>query len=195
MTTHIPPLVIGITGTRGAGKDTFFRLLQTFDYRFERYAFADRLKKDMAPVIRQHLAFDPDNLTAEQKEIVRHLWIGWGMTMRAYDPLHWVKTVVEDINRCWQSSREPFIPCITDARFVNEVECLRQNYGSTFVLIDLKRKGAPPPTDEEEKHFRQVSSMADYCVTWGNDDEEGQRKHVRDFLEHCGLLYGQKIAA
>ncbi len=137
----------------------------------------------MAPLIREHLGYDPDNLTPEQKEVVRHSWIGWGMTCRAKDPLHWVKVVVGDIDHRWAYADTPFIPVVTDVRFENEAEYLRKHFGSTFRLINLTRAGSPPPTDEEEKHFRQVAAMADYQLHWGHDSAESQLRHAQQLLD------------
>lgn len=186
-TPPTPSLVIGLAATRKSGKDTLAAHLAALDPRFERRAFASRLKQDVAPLIREQLGYDPDNLTDEQKEVCRHAWIGWGMACRAKDPLHWVKVVVGDIDHQWAYADRPFFPTVTDVRFCNEEAYLRSHYVRAFRLINLTREGAPPPTDEEEKHFRQVAAMADYHMHWGGDDEAGQRAHAQRLLDWLGV--------
>lgn len=188
-----PPLVLGVTGTKCAGKDTLFCRLHTLDSRFMRRAFADRLKQDVAPLIRQHLGYDPSNLSPEEKEVVRHTWIGWGMTCRAKDPLYWVKVVVGDIDHHWSWSDTPVIPIVTDVRFPNEAEYLREHYGRAFKLVNLTREGQPPPTTEEEKHFRQVAGMADFHLTWGNDTIKGQLAHAERLIGWLDAEMEQQI--
>ena len=165
------PLVLGISATRQSGKDTLVGHILDIDPRCYRVAFADRLKRDVAPLIREEMGFNPDNLTPEQKEIVRPLWIGWGMAQRARDPLHWVKIVTREIQETWKFASQA-IPACADFRFCNEVAHFRDTFGPAFVLINLTREGAPPPTDEEEKHYRQVAAMADYHLNWGNNTKE-----------------------
>lgn len=177
-----PTLVLGLTGTRAAGKDTLFLCLHTIDHRFERHAFADALKADVAPLIREKLRYDPDALTAEEKEVVRHLWIGWGMTCRAHSPLHWVNVVIGNIDHGWAWRDAPFVPVVTDVRFENEVTALRARYRSAFKLVNLVREGAPPPTDEEEKHFRKVEALADIHVKWGFDSPNTQMNTARELI-------------
>jgi hypothetical protein len=186
-TPSTPPLVVGLHSPRGGGKDTLFQRLNTLNSTFERRAFADKLKEDTAPLIRAHMGYDPDYLTAEQKEIVRPLWIGWGMACRAMDPLHWVKAVTDQIDIHWRGRLHPFIPVVTDVRFENEATCLREHYGEAFRLIDLTRTGAPPPTDEEEKHYRAVATMADLRLKWGGNTLEEQFEHARWVIDRLGV--------
>jgi hypothetical protein len=178
-------IVVGLHGTRGVGKDTFYRNLSSLNSRFYRRAFADQLKADVAPLIREQFGFDPEHLTDAQKEIVRPLWIGYGMAWREKDPLHWVKVVVSDIAN---TPRDPaLIPVITDVRFENEAAHLRESFGDGFCLVDIQREGAPPPTDEEMKHYLKVREMANYCVKWGHNTEKEEREHARAFLQWVGL--------
>lgn len=162
-------LVIGLTATRGCGKDTLFEHLREIDDRFCRYAFADPLKADLAPLIQKQFGFDVFKCSAEQKEMVRPLLIGYGMAMRNLDPLYWVKRTVTNIDRDLKTGL--VIPVTTDVRFLNEAVFLRDHFPN-FLLINITRDGAPPPTEEEEKHFRGVAEQANINFHWGNDTRE-----------------------
>lgn len=178
--------IIGITGIRGAGKDTFINHLRTISPYVIRYAFADRLKSDIKDLCEEQFGVNPFILSAEDKEIVRHLFIGYGMAWRAKDPLHWAKLVAKHIEEdtVWPS---PTVPAISDIRFTNECELFREKYGKKFFLLSLSRAGGPPPTEEEEKHHRQVSAMADHAITWGGDTETQQLETVKAFAELINL--------
>lgn len=179
MNTH--PLVLGISGNRGVGKDTLCSHLCALNPHIRRIAFADRLKEDVAPLIQSQFGYDSLSLTPEQKEIVRHLYIGYGMAWRAKDPLHWVKIVANQIED--EAMISPTcIHCVTDFRFTNEVQFFRERFGDEFRLVNVVRDGAPAPTEEEEKHFRQVSAMADYRVEWGHDNLADQQARVYDLM-------------
>lgn len=173
--------VIGITGTRGVGKDTLFRLLNELDPRFTRFAFADKLKSDLFQLVFTQFGYDMNHLTSEQKEVVRHLLIGYGMSWRAADPLHWVKEVADQIN----TKNLEVIPFITDFRFENEVKYFQERYGNEFFLINLKRQNGPEPTEEEKRNFEKVEKMANWALMWGDNTEKEQlliAKLVLDYL-------------
>lgn len=175
-------LVIGLAGTRGAGKDTLYHHMAELNPTLVRTAFADRLKSDLGDLIEEQFGYLPETLTPAQKEVVRPLYIGYGMAWRAADPLHWVKAVIQQID----AMPDYVVPVNCDHRFVNEAQAFRNRYGAAFKLVQINRKGAPLPTEEEQKHWVEVASMADYTVNWGNDTVEEQRQHARTLLGWLG---------
>lgn len=184
------PWLMAITGTRGVGKDTLCALLTRINPRLRRVAFADQIKEDLFPLIQEHLGFDVRTATGGAKEQSRPMLISWGMTMRARDPLHWVKVAVNHVDKThtgYPSYRDAPLWCVVDCRFTNEVEYLRSVYPS-FKLINVTRDGAPPPTIEEERHYRLVAAMADHHLAWGNDDEATQLARAREVAEQMGIL-------
>jgi hypothetical protein len=178
--------VYALTSTRACGKDSLFRNFRSLDPRFARWAFADELKMDLRPLIHQQFGFDIMDCTNEQKELVRGVLIAYGMAWRAVDPLHWVRKVVASVNQNLINTPD-LIPCVTDVRFENEAQHLRDHFGERLVLINLTREGSPPPTDEEEKHFRKVAAMAAFHLHWGNDTLEQQLNHARRIVELVSL--------
>jgi len=186
-TPYQPPLVLGLTGTRGVGKDTLARHLIDVRPAYERWAFADALKDDLRPFIMEHFDFDSADCTPAQKELIRPLLISYGCAQRAVDINHWVDIVIRDIRSyapaVWFDKNALPIPVITDVRFESEAVRLREEFGPAFKLLNLTRVGAPPPTDEEEKHFRQVAAMADWHVGWGCEDEKEQRERAQEVDE------------
>ena len=194
--TDTPPLVVGITGCRSTGKDTLCTHLRSLDPRVQRFAFADALKRDLAPFIAQHFGIDVFTATGEDKELIRPLLISYGMARRERDPLVWCRKTTDlivekcEAQRSPLQARNPFVPVVTDVRFVNEVNHLRETFGTAFTLVNVSRAGAPPPTDEEELHYRDVAALADYHVKWGNDTQEQQLAHARRLHDWLGAMMG-----
>lgn len=172
-------LILG--SCRRTGKDTLCRRLTEINPNFQRFAFADTLKDDMSRFLLERFSIDVWNCTPDDKEFLRPLMIAYGMAQRQRDPDHWVKRLYELIEARWVHHPN-IIPVITDGRFLNEVDFFKSIYpGSVFV--QLFRDGAPPPTDEEEKHWRQLAAQADITIHWGNNTEEEQLEHARKLIE------------
>ncbi len=175
---------VAITGTRSVGKDTLFTLLRTLDPRFVRYAFADAVRADLAPFVLEHYGIDIWTCLGEQKELIRPLLIAHGMAMRARDPAHWVKRTIALIEQDSANADAfglSYTPTVTDCRFVNEAALMRATFPG-FMLVNVTREGSPPPTEEEEKHYRAVASMADHHLHWGGETEAQQMDRAREVL-------------
>lgn len=185
------PLLIALGSTASVGKDTLFTHFNRLDRRCTRYAFADPLKKDIAPFLMECLGIDIWRCTAAEKELVRPLLIAYGMAQRQRDPDYWVKRTVDAIQKdlgSWGQMVAPQvmpIPVVTDCRFINEAAILRATFPG-FRLVNVTREGAPLPTAEEEKHWRDVAALADVHFHWGNESEEEQRGRAAELLR--GLM-------
>lgn len=184
---NMPPLVCALTGTRGTGKDTLCTRLIELDPRFRRFAFADALKRDLAPFIAEHFDIDVFTATGADKELIRPLLISYGMARRERDPLVWCRRTTDDgilaQYRQLDLNAPLLIPLITDVRFVNEVTHLRETFGAALVLVNVVRHGSPPPTDEELKHYDKVEALADFFLDWGGDTLEAQRAMADDLRQ------------
>lgn len=189
-----PPLVIGLHGTRGSGKDTLFSRLEEIHGQYGRVAFAQALKMDLRPFTLQH--FDIDALTCEgaDKELIRPMLIAYGMAQRARDPLYWCKRATDQIAVDWAARDADFVPVVTDVRFENEVHHLRRTFPrdsrhAGVVIVNVTRDGAPPPTEEEEKHYRDVAALADIHFHWGNDSWGEQCEKARKLHDDILRLF------
>ncbi len=158
-------MIIGISGNRCVGKDTFFKILFTFDQRFRRYAFADSLKQDLSPLFKTQFNIDIFNVESKEKEIIRPIMISYGVAWRNIDINHWVKKVYNTI----QTQCENIIPVITDLRYKNELEFLREKYGDKLIHINITRKDSICPTDEELNNLKHISDKADIQIEWGSN--------------------------
>ena len=81
--------LIGISAVAGAGKDTVFSLMakefQDYGYNPLRFAFADRLKKNIDPFLIKHLGIGAFTRIGYEKDIIRPLLVAYGETMRRAD--------------------------------------------------------------------------------------------------------------
>ncbi len=161
-------MIIGISGNRCVGKDTFFKMLFTLDQRFKRYAFADALKHDLAPLFKTQFDIDIFNVEPKEKETIRPIMISYGVAWRNIDINHWVKKVYENI----QKECENKIPVITDLRYKNELEFLREKYGNKLIHINITRKDSICPTEEELNNLKHISDKADLQIEWGCNSYE-----------------------
>jgi hypothetical protein len=173
--------LISITGTRLVGKDTLYKLLRELDDRFVRVSFADELKALFEDI--SFTLFDRrvDQLSPEQKEILRPWLIQVGTKAREKDINIWAKKVEGFIDDSIFNGR---IPVITDMRFKSEHDFYKNIYGDGMFLINLSRNGAPDPTDEEKIYGPEVAKLADYSLTWHSDPTSvSLRPIVADFYQ------------
>jgi hypothetical protein len=135
-------LVIGLHGAKGSGKDEFFKIVKAsfphLDVR--KIAYADPIKREVSYIFdltseNQYDQFKrttvsytlPDHkpYPVEGRRVVREI----GMLMRRYDQNQFTRYVEQEINNAPDA-----IWCVTDLRFSNEMESLRQ-MGAHIVKI------------------------------------------------------------
>jgi hypothetical protein len=181
--------IFGIFGNRRVGKDTFFSLVKNLDKDAISYAFADELKKDLAPFIKEK--FDIDIFTADgpEKELVRDLLIAYGKVRRKQDIDYWVDIVAKQIifNKIFSlddkiDSKNQYIK---DMRFINEYIYLKNLFGEDFILIGIEREGAVEPTEEEKIHGPEVAKVVDHWIRWpdAKDNFDTLKPYVQEFYD------------
>jgi hypothetical protein len=135
--------IIGLWGAVGVGKDTIQRLLN-----IPRVAFADALKEELEPICVSH-GIDWNN--PDHKKKCRELMVALGRVGRAMDPDCWIKRL-----------KLPNVPmvCVTDVRYLNEVEWIYSKGGMVFHII---RDGVEPANDEERRTFEEIEKESKKC--------------------------------
>lgn len=175
-----PAVAIATGFVRQVGKDTICSIFRQLDPRFKRYSFADALRRELAPFLAECYGIDVWSMTSEQKEFVRPYLITHGMARRATDPDYWVKRTMDEISRDVAADPETR-PFIVDARFENECLITRNRLGAK--LVHVTRDGAPPPTDEEMKHYPALVRLADLHFHWGGNTDAEQLARVQNLLD------------
>lgn len=172
-------LVLALGYTRQVGKDRIATVLHDIDPHFQRFSFADALRRELDPFLLACYGISAFTTDPIQKEFIRPYLITHGMARRATDPDYWVKRTMEDVRGAMEADPH-MVPVVVDARFVNEVRILRAELGA--LIIHVTRDGAPEPTDEEQKHYPALIPLADFHFRWGRDTLGGQRVHVERLL-------------
>ena len=149
------PKLIGITGRKFNGKDTLGKfLIDTYGYK--RFAFADPLKE----ACRCIFGFDDEQLYGNSKEIEDSYWhctprkvlqfVGtelfrnnMGQIVPDLGEKIWVEVVKRMILKEWEKDPNKLI-VITDLRFANEVEVIRNMGG---MILRVKRDSVNTSVD------------------------------------------------
>lgn len=163
MTPRRDPLIIGLVGRAGAGKDTVADRLCD-KHGFERHAFAEPIKDmltalltgigvDYAHLFERHLKESPvPGLGISGRRLMQTLGTEWG---RSLDPDLWVKAAAMTLGLHDLPASSPIHDrlVITDVRFPNEAAWL-QSMGAN--LIRVWRETPDVATHESEQHVNSL---------------------------------------
>lgn len=128
--------VIGFMGFSRSGKDT-----AAHQIGWTRAGFADALKSDIAPLLKQ-MQLDADR----DKEIVRPLMVEYGRLGRAVSADYWIDRLAVRI--------PPHADiAIADVRYINEVRWIQRRGG---IIIEVIRPGFTAANDEELMSFAAI---------------------------------------
>ncbi len=159
------PLLIGLTGYAGSGKDTLADIM-TRDYGFKRLSFADKLKDilaDLYGVPRQ--IFDDRTL---KNEPCREL--GWKTPREAAQLIGtegfrnlirrdtWVDFVMRQVDQGLNSPDNPGGIVITDVRFPEEFNAVAEQGG--FVIGVMRNDHENYIAPESEKHIADLQERS-----------------------------------
>ncbi|WP_414159867.1 deoxynucleotide monophosphate kinase [Pseudomonas sp. BNK-45] len=140
------PLLIGLAGPARSGKSTAADHLVR-NHLLEHYAFADPLRSGLMEIFN----LDPDDFEGERKEQTL-AWLGrsprelmqsmgteWARQM--VHPDVWVRIAEQNLNYLQNSLSSVVGFVVSDVRFENEAEFIRQRGGT---IIHIRRHDAPP---------------------------------------------------
>ncbi len=167
------PLIVGITGRAGAGKDTLAEHLVA-RHGFVRYAFADPLKAMLEALFAEvgiASAWMTDRelkermipqLGVSSREMLQRLGTEWGRQMRQD---FWLKAAEAVLGLPGAPVHDRIV--ITDVRFPNEAAWLRGHEG---VLWRVRRHQAP-------------------AVRWHESEAHSELMAAHAELDNCGALW------
>ncbi len=180
--------LIGLCGYARSGKDTAFLLLNDLiPDKFTRFAFADALKDDLRPFVKQHFGLDIYLCNNEQKEKIRDLMIAFGCCQRNFNPNYWIEKLQQKIEILDRYNYD-LIPVISDIRFANEAKFFRDKYGDGFKLIEIVRTDATLiPPDQELANHPKLKPFIDFTIAWptkGDDKLNELKPYVVECYNH-----------
>ena len=185
--------VIGISGFARCGKDTFVgiatNILTKNNYRPMRVAFADVLKDDIDPWLKDKYGISAWTEDPEEKKIIRPFLVAHGCGKRMQTQgQHWIDLVDQKLTSVVQDcleggeSSDRIVALVSDVRFPNEATWVRNDWGGElihlkrYVISDLhslsgecylgQRLYDPAPNEEESVQDPLVFAMSDYRVEW-----------------------------
>jgi hypothetical protein len=183
------PLIVFLSGWAGSGKDAAAALMVE-EMGFQRHAFADSLKHDVAtrtgiPVATFHCHHTKNKplttpLPAEYStaQSPRDLLIQHAAAMRATNPNVYAEAVAASI-----LLNHGLRHVISDWRYPNEFEHIRDTLGPTFTLVRIRiERGSVTPSADPTEHYLDEVAM-DTVI-----HNDGSISELRDAIR--GALYG-----
>lgn len=162
--------LIGLTGFARTGKDTFQArsafILNKINSNFisHRFAFADALKEECDDFLTKNMGISAFTDYTPDKEIIRPFLVTYGTHLRRkMDENCWIKKVQPLIDKIQKKKDKVNFIFITDVRFKNEAEWIKNSEG---ILINIKREGFPPANIEEEEQSKLIAPYVDFNINW-----------------------------
>ena len=159
--------IIGICGNARSGKDTLGKnivsILKDNGIKSKVLSFADELKKSVDEFLINSIGISAFTEDEEEKKTIRPFLVTWGTeVIRSMDKNYWINKLEEKIS-------QNQVNIITDVRFENELEWIKNNGG---LSVYLERDGIKPANKHEEDNNKLISSLTDLRFHVGNFEDE-----------------------
>lgn len=185
-------MLIGVSGVARVGKDSLYKFAKEYfenkGLSCERFAFADELKRELAPFVREYYDLDVFSDITEEKNVFRDILVAHGRIQRLRtNGAYWVDKVFKSIEKSGAD-----VKFINDCRYLNECEKIHSVGGKVIHLTRYENQWVDykvsfePANDEERINDPKVKAAADYRFEWysfGKNEEEA-KKMVWRFLEN-----------
>lgn len=163
--------LIGISGLARSGKDSFYEkcipFLESKGFKYKRFAFADALKEECDPFLKQNVGISAFTEKNNEKEIIRPLLVVYGTHIRRkINKNCWIEKIEPKVK---ESISDKTFSFITDVRFDNEIDWVHNLGGET---IHITRKGIVAPNEDELKNDPILKEKSKFLVEWENFNEE-----------------------
>lgn len=177
-------LVVALVGEAGSGKDSISNVLtQQFD--FKRLAFADPLKKACQEVFGLS---DSQLQNRDEKEKVdpfwhrspREMFQQVGTLMKTVDQDIWVSSLLRKADSLVSEKKDIVV---TDCRYKNEAQALRDKYNAIIVRVVRPDNTAGTAHCAHTSETEQHGIQADFTVLNDGTLEDLQRKVCALLLE------------
>ena len=165
------PNIVGIAGYARTGKDTFgsilIKELKNAGLSAKKLSLAFELKSALDSFLTQKFDISAFTEDPKEKNFIRPLLICYGTDlMRKKDPKYWIKKLQKTIDI---NNNHGIISVVSDIRFVNEADWLKDNGG---ILTHLKRDGIVPADKNEERNDTLLREVSDFPIDWKSFTEQ-----------------------
>lgn len=150
-------MIVGLCGWARTGKDAIAAALG-----WPRAAFADALKADLAPLLK--------DFPNAPKETIRPLFVEYGRTMRKLDPDYWLKRILIPRPQA----------VITDVRYLNEARMILDLGGK---VVRLYRPGVMPANEEEQDSLAKIDCALSLPSLMNNGTIEQAKEKLLQIIE------------
>lgn len=166
--------VIGCGGLARAGKDTFVTIAKNIliknGYTAKQYSFAEQLKKEVEPFLRDICKCDVWTTDSEVKKDMRDFLVWYGTTWwRKRDPKRWIRNVDLAIKA---DDKNVDVALISDVRYPNEGEWVHSWQGYLVHVAAYEPSLLPvkafkmAPNEQERINDPIVKAASDYKLEW-----------------------------
>lgn len=165
--------VIGVTGYARSGKDTFASIakdiLSKNGINARQYSFAEQLKKEVAPFLKDCCGVDVWTQDTSLKKDIRDFLVWYGTTFwRKRDPKRWIRGVDSQLKT---DGNEVDIAIVSDVRYPNEAEWVHSWSGFLVHISAWKRDGdkqifQDAPNEQERLNDPLVKEVSNYALSW-----------------------------
>lgn len=137
MMNNNKPLVIGVGGFARSGKDTFVKIARNIltenGYSSIKLAFADALKEEIDPFLKEHYSISAWTNDTEEKALIRPILVAHGCQKRIQtNGKYWVDKINQALETIHFNEDVVFI---SDCRFPNETDWLHDKWSGWFVHL------------------------------------------------------------
>lgn len=149
------PVVVGLLGYAGAGKDSVAAVFEECGYK--RLAFADPLKKvafDLFPEVREAVSEHGVDAAKRKHESVRQIYQNLGKSLRdaLYEDI-WLEALFRKMEKLSsEQGVERFV--ISDVRYDNEAQAILR-FGKGFI-VGVDRPGFGPVNNHDSERLPRI---------------------------------------
>jgi len=159
------PLIFGIAGIARSGKDSLgkflVRKLKRAGMPAIQMGFADAGKKDLDNLLKKSIKISAFTKDDREKKIIRPFLVCYMTDLcRKIDPDFWIKKIKKRVEN---NKTNNIITVITDVRYINEANWIKENGG---FLIHITRMGQKPACINEKYNNPQLKKLADHKIRW-----------------------------
>lgn len=178
-------MLIGLCGLARSGKDTFYKILKSIhNDQFNRYAFADELKKECYDFVMRNTELSVFSEDPDEKELFRPLLVAYGTHLRrAMNPNCWIDRLEPKV---FFDLRKKINVVITDVRYENELDWIHQSGG---ISIYIETIGNLPKNEEEKINDPILKQKSKHHFKWKEKDPDlsSTPQIIKQFLSENGI--------